>query len=321
VASNAVQIERLYSRSHNNSRSTGCCVGCSNAARLQRGFTRAVRCCAARPPLIVSPTGRSFFLFSRRSLSLAVAPPLSIQQEGLEISQIHLRGDTDGFVNAGYHLGFFPQGFCHVYEHGVMVTTQRRLCVVRTSYCTLREYRVARKLESETGTSRGSCARSRTQMSRLGLWSPWFPLSPKQDINETAVHHVPASSHQPEHGLCYASCLELKLAHNNTLHRDSCRNPWGTAAMKVKVHVPMSHKSVVVNVGRGLQTVKWLATVAAHRARMANYPHGARRLREGNLKFIGRFLPESLMITVRGMDPASTALRVCQPSFYPFTRT
>ena len=69
--------------------------------------------------------------------------------------------------------------------------------------------------------------------------------------------------------------------------------------MKVTVHVPSSHKTVVVNVGKGGQTVRWLATVAAQRARMTNQPHGSRRTREANLKFIGRFLPEQLVVTVR----------------------
>lgn len=75
------------------------------------------------------------------------------------------------------------------------------------------------------------------------------------------------------------------------------------------MHVPSSHRTVVVNVGKGGQTVRWLATVAAQRARMTNQPHGSRRTREANLKFIGRFLPEQLMVTVSDAAPRTASER------------
>jgi len=79
--------------------------------------------------------------------------------------------------------------------------------------------------------------------------------------------------------------------------------------MKVTVHVPTSKRTIVVNVGKGGQTVRWLANVASERARRANQPHGTRRTRETNLKALGRYLPEGLTITVRSVTWSSCVIR------------
>ena len=88
------------------------------------------------------------------------------------------------------------------------------------------------------------------------------------------------------------------------------------ASSNIKITCHIKHKSFVVNAGRGKQSIKWLATTAAHRYYQEHTSNGRLRLRERGGGGARELIQHSNVTSHSHLDP-TTAISPPSPPASP----